>query len=757
MWRLALRTLRFRKGGFAAAFIAMFAGAVLVMACGGLMETGIRVDVPAQRLAGADIVVAGDQRYELPKADPGDREEDTESAILAERVRVDAALVDELAAVPGVERATGHDLTAGTAPSGTVDAIKVEAAPGADVEELRGRVDTVLEGSAATTLVGDDRGLAELPEARAGAENLVTLAGVFGGWAIMAAMFGVASTLALSVQQRQREMALLRAVGTTPGQLRRMVLGETLILAVLATGLAYLPGPLVGEWLFERMTGAGVVPAGVEFHQGWIPAVVAVGASLLAAVGGALVAGRRAAAVRPTQALAEVSLEGRLISPARVVFALLFLAGGIALGVVTVTVMSGPLTSSTAGPAVILWAVGLALLSPVLTRAMTSALRWPIRAFGLSGHLAVLNAGARSARMAAVVSPVILLTGIATGTLYLQATEDATNRQEFADGFIADVVVSSPEGVDDGLVREVSRVDGVAGASAHVTSTAFVERPFDATQNEEGWAIQGVSVSGAAATTPVTVRTGSLTELTGDAVALPAGHAQALGVTVGDEIRLRLGDGASLDAEVVALFDAADDYATLLVPADTLAAHTTSGRATELLVAADAGADRAAFAAGVAEVAAAYPRASVTDRDALFAAHADHQQTLAFANYTVVAMIVGYAAVSVINTLVSSTAARRREFGLQRLVGSTRRQVLRMIGAEGVLVAVTGVVLGTVASVATLVPFSLARAESLTPSGSPWIYVGVVATALTLTLGATLLPGWRAMRSRPAEAAVAVD
>jgi len=175
------------------------------------------------------------------------------------------------------------------------------------------------------------------------------------------------------------------------------------------------------------------------------------------------------------------------------------------------------------------------------------------------------------------------------------------------------------------------------------------------------------------------------------------------------------------------------------------------------LVKAESGADTTQMVSALNQLAADEPGLAVADRDALFEAHADQQQTMTFANYTIVIMIAAYAAISVINTLATSTAARRKEFGLQRLTGSTRRQVMQMIGTEGALTTVIGVVLGTIAALGTLVPFSLARTDSLTPSGSPLIYVGVVGTALVLTVGSSLLAGRRALRSRPAEAAVAVD
>ncbi|MCR1781216.1 hypothetical protein KVF89_01595 [Nocardioides carbamazepini] len=65
--------------------------------------------------------------------------------------------------------------------------------------------------------------------------------------------------------------------------------------------------------------------------------------------------------------------------------------------------------------------------------------------------------------------------------------------------------------------------------------------------------------------------------------------------------------------------------------------------------------------------------------------------------------------------------------------------------------------LGTTAAVGILVPVSLKRLDSVLPPGSPWIYASTVAATLLLTLGAMVLPAWRATRGRPAEAALAVE
>jgi putative ABC transport system permease protein len=141
----------------------------------------------------------------------------------------------------------------------------------------------------------------------------------------------------------------------------------------------------------------------------------------------------------------------------------------------------------------------------------------------------------------------------------------------------------------------------------------------------------------------------------------------------------------------------------------------------------------------------------------LAAAQAEQQQTQAWVTYLLVGMIVAYTALSGVNTQVLATARRRRELALLRLAGSTRAQVLGMMTVEGLLIAGIGIGLGTAVSITTLVPFSVAASDSLTPSGPPWIYLAVIATAAVLALAGTLLPAWPALRSPPADAAAAPE
>src|SRR3954463_12662981 len=96
MFRLALTTLRHRTAAFLAIFVALLLGSALLAAAGGLLETGLRLNAPPQRLAAAPLIVSGDPAYHPPNG--------SGSAAFPERHRVDADLAAKLASTPGVSR-----------------------------------------------------------------------------------------------------------------------------------------------------------------------------------------------------------------------------------------------------------------------------------------------------------------------------------------------------------------------------------------------------------------------------------------------------------------------------------------------------------------------------------------------------------------------------------------------------------------------------------------------------------------------------
>ncbi|MEU3773341.1 FtsX-like permease family protein [Streptomyces sp. NPDC032472] len=118
----------------------------------------------------------------------------------------------------------------------------------------------------------------------------------------------------------------------------------------------------------------------------------------------------------------------------------------------------------------------------------------------------------------------------------------------------------------------------------------------------------------------------------------------------------------------------------------------------------------------------------------------------AWANTTMAAVLGGFAAVAAANTLVMTVLDRRRELRMLRLIGSTRRQVLRMLRWEALLIGGAGTALGTAIALATLTPLTRA-VTGAPPHIPPLLHTSIAAAVLGLGPAATLIPGRWALRA----------
>ncbi|MFF5291579.1 FtsX-like permease family protein [Paractinoplanes globisporus] len=268
----------------------------------------------------------------------------------------------------------------------------------------------------------------------ASSESLTTTAGVGGGWCLIIVAFAVTSTLSLAVRQRADQFALLHRVGATRPQLRRMIVGEAAAVALLAATAAIPAGLILGRVLLQLLRNTGQATDSIPYAFGPIALSVGFGVTLL----GSLVAG--VATARRTAAPARGGAR-RPRSRARRLFALLFLAIGANCAILTATLMDGKGIDAmqTAGQAGIWAAIGLALLAPELLRLVTAALAAPLRAAGVPGELAVLTLRSRTRELASAVMPVLIFTGVATGTVYMQAIENRASAGRIEPDYAQDV------------------------------------------------------------------------------------------------------------------------------------------------------------------------------------------------------------------------------------------------------------------------------------------------------------------------------
>lgn len=407
-------------------------------------------------------------------------------------------------------------------------------------------------------------------------ETLFLMAVVVGGWGLLIVVFAVTATLTLSVRQRGQEMALLKSIGATPAQIGRMIVTESAVVALVAAALAIPLAVVGGRTLLSVLKDTGQVPAEVVPAFGVMGIGIGLGITFTAAVVAAVIATRRVTRLGAREALAAVALEEPRLGRVRMIAGWFFLAAGAGCGAVTAITGKGKgiEAMATGGQTAILLSIGLALFAPLLLRVVTAVLVGPLRGAGAPGYLTTMNLRRRTHQMAGALVPIILFTGMATGTLYLQSIENSA----------AAAAIGGP-----------------------------------------------VSAAGAE-----------------------------------------------------------------------------------------------------------------------MAAEADAIETL---NFVVVGMIALFAAIMLVNTLIAATTFRRQEFGRQRLVGSTPGQVLRMVGYEGIALALTGVLAGSAAAIAGIIPFSTARTGTVIPDQGMAIYLAVITTATALTLAASLTTAHRTLQTPATQAA----
>jgi len=240
------------------------------------------------------------------------------------------------------------------------------------------------------------------------ADSLSTTASVVGGYGTLLVFFAVASTLTVNVRQRASEIELLRCSGATPAQIKRMVVGESVAVALVGALLAIGPAMLGGRALLDVFQDSGQVDRSVDYSFGVVALMSGVDITVLAAAGAAFLAVRRATRGHRNRGRARKFLA----------YAALVVGGMSACSTFAFSATDAALMAPAAYGAILL-SVGFALFSPRLLRGLLDLL--PLS--GPSGYVAVRNMRQRAAELSGVLMPLILFTGIATATLYMQGVE----------------------------------------------------------------------------------------------------------------------------------------------------------------------------------------------------------------------------------------------------------------------------------------------------------------------------------------------
>ncbi|MFI1035656.1 FtsX-like permease family protein [Streptomyces sp. NPDC020951] len=625
---------------------------------------------------------------------------------------------------------------------GQVTAFGVVPEAGIEPGRLRDAVAAALHGTGAQVSAGDARGPVEFLDAAAARTKLVSIGGAMGGTSLLVAVLVVVGTFALSVQQRQRELALLRAIAATSGQIRRLLGREALIVGSAAGAAGALLGLPLGGWLHGRFVALGAVPATLQHTVSVFPPLAAVAVTLFGAWASARIASRRVARIRPAEALAEARTERTRPAWGRILAGLLLLAGGVVLVAVLSVLRTEPASTPVTFLAVVVLSTSVALLGPLLVKAAVLLLSRPLRLTGPAGRLATANLRGNAVRMASVVTPLTLLIGMTCTVLFVQPTLGDAARAQVRDGVRADwVVASQGPGVPSAAARRLRTQHDVVTEMVRTTVRVGLDK----------YAAQGVTPAGLTRTWDPDVTAGSLDRLTERTVAVSELAADQLHLAPGSTLKLTLGDGTPATLTVAAVYARGLGFGDLTFAHDLVARHVDNPLSSSLLV------STARTQTQLSTTLREFPGLAVISPAAADSVQAERQQANAEVNLLAMGLVLAFTAIAVVNTLAMSVSERVREFALLRLAGATRRQVLRMLRTEALSVLLLAAALGSAVALAVLTAFSVGMTGRAAPAVVPLAYATVVAGAGLLALVATAVPGRVALRPRAVTVATARD
>ncbi|AXK34162.1 ABC transporter permease [Streptomyces armeniacus] len=687
----------------------------------------------APRAAGQAVLDAGTAR--AAHAGPGDR------VVLTTPYGDRTFRVSGIAEVPApTVWFTDTEAQALAGHPGRADALAVLPERGTGTDALASAVTKALAGTGARVHTGDARGGVEDPGVAYAQETLEALGFSFGGIAAMTAVFTAAGTVSLSIGQRGREFALLRAVGATPRQIRRSVATEAMLVAPLAAVLGCLPGMALADWWFGALRDRGAIPPEVTIRFSAVPVWVALGTVVGTALLAGYAAARRPAKIRPGQALSEAATERFRPGVIRTLLGLGALAGGVVLARLAAA-EGGEDAANIALGVVLTLMLAVALLSQYVAKACAWVLGLPLRAGSASSSLAAANSWANARRLASAITPVALALAFCSTLIFLHTSEDRQVSVQQRDGLVADHVLTAEDGLPATAAEQAARTPGVAHAVGLLRTQVLVPAGSGGDRWLQSSDAQGVGGSGSelAAVQDLGVREGSLARLDKGTVAVDRLVAKSAGVTAGERLGLRLPDGTEHTARVVAVYQRGSGLSPVTLPRQTLEGHVDSAYDSEVLVRDRPDADPAAVSSALGRL------GEVTGKDGWTKAQDTDRAVNAWGNRTMALVLGGFAAVAAGNTLVMTVLDRRRELRTLRLVGSTRRQVLRMVRWEALMVAAAGVALGASIAAATLFPMTQGLFES-SPYAPPLLCAAFVGGVVALAVTFSVLPARAALR-----------
>ena len=578
---------------------------------------------------------------------------------------------------------------------GTVDAIDLLIESGADLDEVQAAIAEILPPR--TEVVTGEQVADEIKDQVGviiGFFQLGLL--IFAFVTAFVAAFVINNVFGITIGQRLRELALMRAVGASGPQVRALVIAEALLISAIATFLGIFGGLGVARFIIAAFNaaGGGFPPTGLvlQLRTVIVASIVGVGIAVLSVLIPAIRASRipPVAAMRPELGFEALSASRRLGIPAgmTVVGAMLFLLGLFG------DVSGSFLLITTIGGGALLIFLGVASLSTAVARPVSRTLGAPIeRVFRVPGKIARDNASRNPRRTARTASALMIGVALVSAAAVFAASLRDTVGRLLDNAIKADYIVYDPSSFQPLPPEVAERMDELPELSD--------VSPFRAIRGDvavdDTVTLTAINPETFPNLVDVKISDGSFAPLADGGVMVYQDAADERDLDIGDVVDVVWQNGVESTLTVSGLFGDNSLDAAWYISIDTLEAVSTQTPNDNFVLAKVASGLTIAEVTPILEAAVAdFPQAT-PQTDSEFQQQQEDQINQILALITILlGLAIAFSFFGIAITLALSVFERTREIGLLRAVGMTRRQLKRSVRWEAVIVALFGVVVGVV-------------------------------------------------------------
>ncbi|NCW91026.1 MAG: FtsX-like permease family protein [Acidimicrobiia bacterium] len=572
--------------------------------------------------------------------------------------------------------------------------------------------------------------------------------------------FVIYNVFSITAAQRQRENALLRAIGASRRQVSRALLVEGTLMGVVGSLLGFAVGIGLSQLLnaLLKATGFEVPTAGLAIKPGSLVNTMIAGVSVT--VFAAWLPARRAGRVPPLAALRDTALDTAGNLKRRVIIGLVL----IALGVVGLIAASNDAPIQVLGLGVLGVFAGILVLGPAIARPVALALGKPVAALrGVSGTMARQNAARNPKRTSRTAAPVLLGVALVTAFTALAASIRSEIRDTFGAAFSGDFALTVDSqgfgGIPLSVTDQIAGLDGVAQATGVGFTSVRIVDPNDTTVDPasmmRGNFVQTINPATIVGLFDLGVTEGDLSSLGRDGLFVDAGRATERGWQVGTRLQVIRIDGAVIDAEVRGLVSGETSFANYVASREMFADAPTPIFDSFVYIKAAQGAALDEVEARIAAISSDAGIGTLQSKEGFIDAQAAQVNQVLGLIYGLLGLSIIIAIVGIVITLLLSVFERRREIGLLRAVGMTRAQVRTTVRWESVITsllgAVTGVVLGIVMGVVVVAALA-DDGDGITFRLPVTGTLVIVVISFILGVVAAIYPAWRATKVNVVEA-----